>query len=223
MESEGYLTNSELEAEIFQKLTEGNLYILYVLGSTATGKSKLALSIAQANNGAIVNCDSMQLYKGGGIMTAKPSPEEVQLVPHYLYGFLPTDVVDYNVNQWYTEALRAVYEILNLGKIPIICGGTFYYAQKLLYDTYLEGIEREEVDPQIITTQISDLGEELKDKILSLHEYLLAEYWDSEPEEHETYHYKEESLYSPQTCHSLLKIVDVESSKFYLEQDHRRV
>ncbi|CAI2367030.1 unnamed protein product [Moneuplotes crassus] len=213
----------DMESEIFTKICENNRYILYILGSTATGKSKLALTLAEEIGGAIVNCDSMQLYKGGGIMTAKPSPEEQSIVPHYLYGYLETDIRDYNVNQWYSKALEAILEIVNCGKVPIICGGTFYYAQKLLYDTYIEDLQREEADPSQIQQAVESLEVDFKQKVLELHEYLLNEYWESLPEDHETYHYKEEGLFNDEICYELLKIIDKESSDFYKLQDHRRV
>ena len=62
--------------------------VIYVLGTTGVGKSKIAIEIAKRFGGEIVNADSMQIYKGQGIMTAQPSPSDVMEVKHHLYGLL---------------------------------------------------------------------------------------------------------------------------------------
>lgn len=73
--------------------------VIFVLGTTAVGKSKLALDLALKYNGEIVNADSMQIYKGNGagIMTASPSSEDLQKVIHHCYGFIDLKTRDFNV------------------------------------------------------------------------------------------------------------------------------
>ena len=63
--------------------------LIVVAGPTASGKTTLAIQIAKAVDGEIVSADSMQIYRGVGIATAKPTPEELAAVPHHLIGFLP--------------------------------------------------------------------------------------------------------------------------------------
>ena len=77
--------------------------VLFVLGSTGSGKSKLALDLAKQFSGEIVNADSMQLYKGNGdgIMTAKPSAQDLEAVRHHLYEIVEMkDVADFNVQKY---------------------------------------------------------------------------------------------------------------------------
>lgn len=63
--------------------------VIFVVGTTASGKSQWALDMAQELSGSIVNCDSIQLYKSLNIGAAKPSKEEMATVPHYLYDYVP--------------------------------------------------------------------------------------------------------------------------------------
>ncbi len=93
-----------------------------IAGATASGKSALALEIAQRFGGTIINADSMQVYAGWRILTARPSPEDEARVPHMLYGHVPQDA-DYSVGHW----LRDVAPLLTDGPRPIIVGGTGLY------------------------------------------------------------------------------------------------
>jgi tRNA dimethylallyltransferase len=93
-----------------------------IAGPTASGKSALALQIAQAQGGIIVNADAMQVYDGWRILTARPTPEDDALVPHALYGHVPHDA-GYSVGHW----LRDVAEIIGGPVRPIIVGGTGLY------------------------------------------------------------------------------------------------
>lgn len=93
-----------------------------IAGPTASGKSALALKIAQRLGGAIINADSMQVYAGWRILTARPSPEDKARAPHHLYGHVAQDA-DYSVGHW----LRDVAPLLEAGPRPIIVGGTGLY------------------------------------------------------------------------------------------------
>ena len=66
-------------------------HVVYILGTTASGKSKLAIELAQKFNGVIINSDSMQIYQEYGIMTAKPSQDDFEKAEHRLYGHVPFD------------------------------------------------------------------------------------------------------------------------------------
>lgn len=93
-----------------------------IAGPTASGKSALALRIAQRLGGAIINADSMQVYAGWRILTARPSPEDETRAPHHLYGHVAQDA-DYSVGHW----LRDITPLLEAGPRPIIVGGTGLY------------------------------------------------------------------------------------------------
>ena len=108
---------------------------LFILGTTGVGKSKLSLDLAEKLGGEIVNADSMQLYKGNeGVMTAKPTPEEKERVPHHMYDVVEMEVRDFNVNKYLDRALASIDEILSRGKLPIVVGGTNYYIEGLLFE-----------------------------------------------------------------------------------------
>lgn len=149
--------------------------LIILTGPTAVGKTKLSIALAQAINGEIISADSMQVYKGMDVGTAKITPEEMQGIPHYLIDEFPPDE-DFNVVKFKEYAMNYVEEIYAKGKIPIVVGGTGFYIQALLYDiqfdkadqdtTYREELERfvqeqgaeelhrklEEVDPKSAET-----------------------------------------------------------------------
>ena len=107
--------------------------LIILTGPTAVGKTKASIGLAKAINGEIISADSMQVYKGMDIGSAKISPEEMEGVKHYLIDELEPDEPFHVVRfqQMAKEALEIIYE---KGKIPIIVGGTGFYIQALLYD-----------------------------------------------------------------------------------------
>ena len=109
--------------------------VIAIVGPTASGKTSLSIEVAKNFNGEIVSADSMQIYKGMNIATAKPSVKEMQGIKHYLIDFLPADK-SYAVGQYVLDAQNAISEIVSKGKTPIICGGTGLYV-----DSLLNGIE----------------------------------------------------------------------------------
>jgi len=100
--------------------------VLAVVGPTASGKSALALRLAEKFGGEIVSCDSMQIYRGMDIGTAKPTPEERRRVPHHMIDILDPDE-PYSAADYGDEAARVATEILSRGKLPVFCGGTGLY------------------------------------------------------------------------------------------------
>ena len=105
--------------------------VIAIVGPTASGKTSLSIEVAKNFNGEIVSADSMQIYKGMNIATAKPSEEEMQGIKHYLIDFLPADK-SYSVGQYVLDAQNAISDIVAKGKTPIICGGTGLYVDSLL-------------------------------------------------------------------------------------------
>ena len=110
--------------------------VIFILGTTASGKSKLALDLAKIFSCEIINADSMQIYSGNGagIMTAKPSSEDLEVARHHLYSELEmTSTVDFNVQKYQKMAQKTIEEVMSRGHIPIVVGGTNYYIESLLF------------------------------------------------------------------------------------------
>ena len=104
--------------------------IIVIAGPTASGKSKLALEIAAALGGSVVNADSMQVYRELRILTARPGPEDEERVPHRLYGVLPA-WERCSAARWREMALSVLSEP-DAGPV-IVCGGTGFYIEALLH------------------------------------------------------------------------------------------
>ncbi len=104
---------------------------LVICGPTASGKTALAVALAQRLNGEVVSADSMQVYRTMDIGTAKPTREEMQGVPHHML-----DVADpwenYSVSRYVTDAIPVMDDILARGKLPIVAGGTGLYIDHLM-------------------------------------------------------------------------------------------
>lgn len=105
--------------------------ILCVVGPTASGKTAYAIELAKGNNGEIVSCDSMQIYKYMNIGTAKATAEERAEVPHHMIDFVDPNR-DYSVADFVTDARACIAEILSRGKMPVLCGGTGLYIDSVL-------------------------------------------------------------------------------------------
>ena len=105
--------------------------ILVICGPTASGKTALAVALARRFGGEVVSADSMQIYRGMDIGTAKPTPEEMGGIPHHMI-----DVADpgenYSVARYVQEAVPVVDDILSRGKLPIVAGGTGLYIDHLV-------------------------------------------------------------------------------------------
>lgn len=130
--------------------------LVAVVGPTASGKTKLGVDLAQAFDGEVVSADSMQIYQGMAIATAKPTTAEMQGVPHHLIDFLSPEQ-GYSV-AWYVEdAKAAIANITARGKLPVLVGGTGLYI-----DTLLGGIRfaDEQGSPEI-RAQLYDLASHL--------------------------------------------------------------
>lgn len=105
--------------------------VVIIAGPTASGKSALALRLAESGNGVIINADSMQVYQGLSILTAGPTQEEMCRVPHRLFFYLdPAHAC--SVGQWMESARLAIYETWQEGKLPIVVGGTGMYLKCLM-------------------------------------------------------------------------------------------
>jgi tRNA dimethylallyltransferase len=104
--------------------------VVAVLGPTATGKSALALAIAERHNGEIINCDSTAVYRGFDIGTDKIAPADRRGIPHHLIDIVePTD--DYTAAQFARDAAAAIRDVHARGRLPILAGGTGFYFRAL--------------------------------------------------------------------------------------------
>jgi tRNA dimethylallyltransferase len=107
-----------------------NVAAILLAGPTASGKSALALKLAERLGGAIINADSMQVYRDLRIITARPAPEEEARVPHLLYGHVDA-AENYSAGRWCADASAAIDEAKRPGQVPILVGGTGLYFKAL--------------------------------------------------------------------------------------------
>lgn len=133
--------------------------VLIIAGPTASGKTKLSLSLAAALGGEIISADSMQVYRGMDIGTAKVSPEERSLIAHHLI-----DICDihytFNVAEFYKHAQEAFKDIIVRENVPIVVGGSGFYIHALLYGPPSGPPSNMEVRKQL-EQQMHDLGPEV--------------------------------------------------------------
>lgn len=101
-----------------------------IAGPTASGKSALALELAQQTGGVVINTDSMQVYRDLRILTARPAPEEEALAPHQLYGHVDAGV-NFSAGAWVTDAAKVLAAVRSEGRLPIFVGGSGLYFKAL--------------------------------------------------------------------------------------------
>ena len=117
--------------------------VIVICGPTASGKTALSIELAKKIDGEIVSADSMQIYDEMTIGTAKPTPEEMQGIKHYMIGHVKPDQ-RYSVSDYKADAEKAIKEIIDKGKTPIIVGGTGLYINSLVY-----GIDYPEIETDL--------------------------------------------------------------------------
>ncbi len=118
--------------------------LLIIGGATGSGKSDVAVACAKILDGEVISCDSMQIYRGLDVGTAKIRPEETWGVPHHMI-----DVADpkegFTAADYKVQATQAIESILSKNKVPILCGGTGLYVNAVLYDLSFSG----DFDPEL--------------------------------------------------------------------------
>lgn len=112
-------------------LNQSKPRVLAVAGPTASGKTWLGVQLAKIYDGEVISADSMQIYKGMDIASAKPTKEEMQGIPHHLIDFLDRDI-SFSAADYVRLAKEKIAEVLSRGKLPIIVGGTGLYIDSLL-------------------------------------------------------------------------------------------
>ncbi|KGP73507.1 tRNA (adenosine(37)-N6)-dimethylallyltransferase MiaA [Pontibacillus yanchengensis] len=131
--------------------------VVAVVGPTGVGKTKLSVEIAKRFNGEIISGDSMQIYKGMDIGTAKVTEEEKQGIPHYM-----VDIKDpsetFSVAEFQQLVQGYIDEIAAKGKLPVIVGGTGLYIQSVLYDFQFSEQQRDQQFVSMLERQIEEEG-----------------------------------------------------------------
>jgi tRNA dimethylallyltransferase len=139
---------------------------LLIAGPTASGKSALAIRLAKARNGIVINADSMQVYAPLRLLTARPSPLEEAEVPHLLFGHVAAHV-NYSVATWLQDAAHALDHCREEGRLPIFVGGTGLYFRALL-----EGLSDIPPIPADIRTKVRTMAQKMSAQ--DLHRTLAA-------------------------------------------------
>lgn len=134
--------------------------IIVILGPTGVGKTKMSIALAKKLDGEIINADSMQIYKGLNIGTAKIKEEEKEGIPHHLFDIKEVDE-DYSIYNYQKDGRKVIDDIFKKGKTPIIVGGTGLYIKALLYNYNLNYEENNNNYDEVST-------EELYSKLLEL-------------------------------------------------------
>ncbi len=133
--------------------------VIVLAGPTASGKTELSLLLAQAIGGEIISADSMQVYRGLDIGTAKASPEERALIAHHMIDICDLEE-SFNVAQYYEEATQAIRDIISRDNVPILVGGSGFYIHSLLYGPPAGPPSIPEVREQL-EKQVAELGVEV--------------------------------------------------------------
>ncbi len=143
----------------------GRQRIIVVTGPTASGKTEFSIALANAIGAEIVGADSMQVYRGLDIGTAKPTPEERTRAPHHLIDYVAVDE-PYHAGRYLEDATRAIDEIISRGKNVVVSGGTAMYI-KVLLEGLVEGPGRDdnirvELEARWLGGEAAQLWDELK-------------------------------------------------------------
>lgn len=136
--------------------------VVAVIGPTASGKSDLAVEICRRFGGEVVSADSMQIYKGMDIATAKPTEEEKKNIPHHMMDFLDNSE-DYSVALYQQAASECIADIHSRGLLPVVCGGTGLYVDTLLNNVKLSD---DSCDEELRRSLLKRAEDEGADKLL---------------------------------------------------------
>ncbi|MDF1495743.1 tRNA (adenosine(37)-N6)-dimethylallyltransferase MiaA [Caproiciproducens sp. CPB-2] len=128
-----------------------------VVGPTASGKSRLAVELALRRNGEVISADSMQIYKGMNIGTAKPTTEEMRGVPHHLIDFAPLSQ-PFSVADYVSLASDCISEVYARGRLPVIAGGTGLYIRSLLQNIRFTEDDKDEALRKELAEKAEKLG-----------------------------------------------------------------
>ena len=134
--------------------------VLVIVGPTASGKTALSIELAKLYNGEIISADSMQIYKGMDIATAKPSIEEQQGIPHHLISYLDIHT-SFSVADYLECAREVIKDISDRGKLPIIVGGTGLYVSSIIDNIQFDSTKSDNKIRERLTEEMNILGGEI--------------------------------------------------------------
>ena len=133
--------------------------VIIIAGPTASGKTSLAIDICKKFNGEVISADSMQIYKGMDIATAKPSEQEKDGIPHHLIDILdPSE--PFSVSQFKELCDRAIADVVSRGKLPVVAGGTGLYIDSLVNNTLFGEFSGDEEYRELLRTRAETEGTE---------------------------------------------------------------
>jgi tRNA dimethylallyltransferase len=140
--------------------------LVVIIGPTAVGKTKLSIALAKRLNGEIISGDSMQIYKGMDIGTAKIKPEEMEGIPHHLLD-IKEPWESFSVVEFQQIARSLIHEISGRGRLPMIVGGTGLYIQSVIYDYRFSDAPSDEAYRRHLRQIAEDKGEMVLYEMLS--------------------------------------------------------
>ena len=141
------------------KILDSKQKLLVIIGPTAVGKTKLSIEMAKRYNGEIISGDSMQIYRGMDIGTAKITMNEMEGIPHYLIDIKePSE--NFSVAEFQHLVRDRISEIAKKGKLPIIVGGTGLYIQSVIYDYQFSDVPGDESFRLMLEERAKEIGNE---------------------------------------------------------------
>lgn len=142
--------------------------LLVIVGPTASGKTTLAVQLAKKYNGEVISADSMQIYKGMDISTAKPTEDEKCGIPHHLIGFVDL-TCNYSVADYVKDARECIKDVYSRGHLPIVAGGTGLYISSLVDNIQFDESVSDTVVRKRLSDEMNHLGpEELLKRLSSI-------------------------------------------------------
>ncbi|XP_043518958.1 tRNA dimethylallyltransferase-like isoform X1 [Frieseomelitta varia] len=161
--------------------------VLAILGSTGCGKSRLGIELARRFLGEIISADSMQVYQGLDIITAKVTEEERKMAPHHMLDIVDPLNPSYTVVQFRNTAAPIINDLLARRKLPIIVGGTNYYIESILWEILIEK-DRQRMDEVDDVSRSKRMKVELDRSTTRSNEELYQELTRIDPEMAKTFH-----------------------------------
>ncbi|PCF42523.1 tRNA (adenosine(37)-N6)-dimethylallyltransferase MiaA [Staphylococcus delphini] len=149
-------------------MSQNKPFIIAIVGPTASGKTELGVALAKAIDGEVISGDSMQVYQGMDIGTAKVTPDEMNGIPHHLIDILKPDET-YSAYDFQQQAQQLITDITARGKVPIIVGGTGLYIQSVIYDYQFDDETISPETEQRVAEQMAELKSYTNE---ALHDYL---------------------------------------------------
>ena len=134
--------------------------VVVICGPTASGKTAVSVELARKLNGEVISADSMQIYKGLQIATAKPTADEMNGVVHHLVDVLDLDM-DFSVADYVRQASEIISEVYSRGKLPIVCGGTGLYITSLIENVKFDDTGNDNAIRQRLSDEAKEKGNHL--------------------------------------------------------------